>query len=242
MIDNELTNSFKEALGKRLTTPIYGTFFISWLIFHWEFAYTMFFVGEEKIFQATKLLKNDYLTQTFFNLSDPYFYISWIAPFILTWLIIWQLPEWISIPAFKKEEKDKTTKKLIRIQEQKRLELEQGLLEEVKTKKLEEVSKQAKEKKKIEKIDPTIKWEEEYQQFQQMSYYKDFNRLLESVYEYGGKTSWFPPNSGYSISIPKTLLAYTHTGDLIEFSNSKESITLTEKGKFFVKRFSLDKN
>ncbi|KKT74217.1 MAG: hypothetical protein UW71_C0031G0002 [Parcubacteria group bacterium GW2011_GWB1_44_7] len=107
---NEILGSIHEAIKERFFSPFYGTFIISWLIFHWKFVYTAFFVSEEKIWESAGLLKNDYLSETFFDFSSLHFYISWILPFVLTYLIIWRFPKWISIPAFR-EDLDNITKK-----------------------------------------------------------------------------------------------------------------------------------
>lgn len=229
IMGNEIINSFNNSLKKRLTTPIYGTFLASWLIFHWEFIFVIFFVSEDKIWQSTGLLKNDYLLKEFFNFSDACFYFSWILPFVLTWFIIWKFPKWIFLPAFKKEEEYRLEKSRIRIAEQKKLETEEIKLEQEKKKKLEAVGETVQKEKEIQKLDPIINWKKEYELFKNTQYYSDFNSIIESVYQ----------SNGYAGYIPKGVLAYSHTNELLEFG-SDNRITLTAKGKFFVKQFSLD--
>jgi hypothetical protein len=212
IISNEITDSIRDVTRKRLTSPVYGTFLISWLVFHWEFVFTALFVSEEKIWQVSGLLKNDYLVKTFFDLGNWYFYVSWILPFVFTWLIIWKFPKWISLPAFKKDEEYRLEKNRIRIIEQKKLE--------------------------IKELEPRIGWRIEYNSFKNSQYYHDFNLIIESVYEGSGKITW-AGRRGLT-NLPKGILAYAHTNGLIDLDGDKKSINLTEKGKFFVKRFSLD--
>lgn len=240
IMDNEIINSLNSTLKKRLTTPIYGTFLVSWLIFHWEFIFTIFFVSEDKIWQSTGLLKNDYLIKEFFNFFGVYFYLGWILPFILTWLIIWRFPRWVSLPAFKKEEEYRLAKSRIRIAEQKKLETEEIALEQEKKKKLDVVGETVQKEKEIKKLDPSITWKEEYEIFKNIQYYSDFNFIIESVYQNNGNISWYRGNNNFETHIPKGILAYSHTNELIEFGNKNESINLTAKGKFFVKQFSID--
>jgi hypothetical protein len=114
---NEFKQSVNKAINKRLTTPIYGTFFIYWVIFHWNFVYTTFFVSEDKIWQSTGLLKNIYLEQYYFNYHNFDFFILWILPVILTWLTIWFFPKYVLISAFKKDEEYETEKIIFRINE-----------------------------------------------------------------------------------------------------------------------------
>lgn len=238
LVDNEITDSIKNALKARLSSPLYGTFIISWIIFHWKFIYTLLFVSEEKIWQATSLLKNDYLSKVFFNFSNWYFYVAWTMPFILTWLVIWKFPKWISLPAFKKEEEYRLAKKRIRISEQMKLGLEEIKLEQENIKKLNVVSQKTKKEKEIEKLDPSITWKEEYTIFKSKPFYSDFKYVVESIYQHQGNIIWYDNVQSYRV--PQTILAYAHTNNLIEFSNDKESISLTAKGKFFVKEFSLE--
>ena len=234
ILNNEITDSLEEIVKKRLTSPIYGVFLISWIIFHWEFIFTMFFVSEEKIWQTVGLLKNDYLSRTFFDFSDWYFYISWILPFIITWLVIWKFPKWISIPAFKKGEEDKTEKRIIEI-------IEQRKLEEESVKKLKVVTEKAYEQKEIKKLDPTVGWREEYEQFKKSVFYHKFRFILASIYKHNGRISIIDPYSGkIEFEISKDILIYSHTNGLITIDKKSNEIDLTDKGKFFVKLFSLE--
>lgn len=228
-IDNEITNSFEEALKKRISTPIYGTFLISWLIFHWNFVFTIFFVSEEKIWQANGILKNDYLIKTFFNLSDWHFYLWWFLPFVSTWLIIWYFPSWVSLPAFKKEEEYRLEMKRIRIATERQIENEKRRLEQVNLNRLKVIGEKTQKEKEIKREDPSIGWKEEYELFKKIPAYRRFNMLIESIYQHGGSISWINDNS---------LLAYSHANGLVNFSdNDNRFIKLTEKGKFFVNQF-----
>ena len=111
----EWLDSITEVVRNRATNSLYGTFVISWAVFHWKFIISLLFLSEEKIWDVTGLLKTDYLSKLLFNSSDWYFYVSWIAPFLLTWIIIWKLPQWILVKAYKETEKYETEKQLIKI-------------------------------------------------------------------------------------------------------------------------------
>ena len=238
-MNSEITESFNGILKQRLTTPIYGTFLISWFVFHWEFIFTIFFVSEEKIWQATGLLKNDYLNKTFFDFTNWYFYISWLLPFIFTWLIIWKFPKWISLPAFRREEDYKIEKSRIRLSVQKKVRADEIEIEESKKKKLGIIAENMQKEKEIQKLTPEEDWGKEYEEFKKSSYYSDFNSIIESIYRQKGETSWYQENSLYKIQISKGILAYSNTNGLIKFDDNHK-INLTEKGLFFVKKFSRD--
>lgn len=242
-VNNEVTDSCKEYLEKKLNTPIYGTFLISWVIFHWQFLYTMFFVSEDKIIEITGLLKNDYLSRTFFDFSSLHFYLLWALPFFVTYAIIWIFPRWVSLPAFRKEEEYRIQKRKIRIIEQRKLGEEEIKLEQENVRKLEVVGQKTLEEKKIKEADPTIGWLEEYEQLKKIpSLYKRLNSLVDSIYKYNGRISVAGEWNSLEFEIPKDALVYFHTNDLIGLDRSKEKIELTAKGKFFIKKFSSENN
>jgi len=230
---NEITDSAEDVLNRRASTPIYGTFIISWIIFHWEFLYTSFFVNEDFIYRTTGFLKNQYLVNTFINYNNWYFYFSWIMPFILTWFVIWVLPKLILLPAFEKDEEYRVSKIKIRV------DLERGLVDKKtelaksETRKFEAEEQKVIKQKKVEKIDPGILWEQEYLDFKNSPNYDPFELVLKTIYENGG----YLRDSG----IPTELLAYVHGGGIVELNNDKFNnriISLTEKGKFFVEQYT----
>lgn len=240
-INNEIVDSISESFREKVNTPIYGVFTIWWAVFHWKLLITIFLVSEDRIWKSEHLLKGDFLSKAFFNIQDWYFWFSLVMPFVLTYLVIWKFPDWFLIPAFKKDEEDKTKKRKIRIDEQKKLSEAEKELEEAKTEKLVVVEEKVKKEKAIKNIDPTVSWNEEYELFRKSVYYNDFNFLVESVYQHNGNVNWVD-RSYIDHSIPKGVLAYSHTNGLIEFSKGNKDINLTDKGKFFVKMFSLDNN
>lgn len=227
-----------DGIQTRAVTSVYGTFIISWLLLHWLFIYTVLFVSEQLIYTQTGLLKNVYLVQTFFNLNDWYFYVSWAAPFLLTWLVIWKLPKWILIPAFEKDEEYRVEKLKTRIRLDKQVEVQEISLAVEKDKKLAVQEKRATRKKRIEEKTPEVLWDEEYKAFELSSLYPQFDLILKSVYENAGKIVDYDDYNQVTFQIPRELLAYAHTSDLVTLDKDKEKIELTEKGKYFVAQYS----
>ncbi|MBI2030928.1 hypothetical protein HYT05_04870 [Candidatus Kaiserbacteria bacterium] len=237
MESNEITDSVKEALKKRLVTPLYGVFVLSWLFFHWRFVFAAFFVSEDKIFEATGLLKDEYLQAVYFNTSDPAFYILWVFPFLFTYLIIWHFPWWVSIPAFKQDLEYRTVKRKLEIASQK--ELEQKKVEELvvvteRVKKEKEVKQAEKE---VERIDPTSQWREEYDGFSKSIFFHKFRDILNAIYKHNGNIKVVDQWETV-FEIPQDILVYSHTNDLVNLDKTTSKIELTEKGRFFVKQIS----
>ena len=238
ILNNEVVDSIEDICKKRLTSPLYGVFLISWIVCHWNFIFTMFFVSEDKIWEATKMLKIDYMSKTFRNYSDWKFYLFGALPFLMTYLIIWHFPKWFSLPAYQKEEEYKTKKRKIKIKELNKLKELENTSKEKDIEKLTLEKKESQKKKEIEIIDPTINWKKEFLEFKNSIYYKDFDIILHSIYKKDGSISWYNSYKNYD-SIPQSILAYGHSNNLIEFGPKQGFIQLTKKGKFFVKEFSL---
>ena len=87
---------------------------------------------------------------------------------------------------------------------------------------------------------PEVLWESEYKEFTTHPLYRHFSKIIESIYEYHGKTATVTRYS-QRFEIPKELLAFAHANELINFSEDNDRISLTVKGKFFVKKFTSEK-
>jgi|SRR3989344_2445801 len=238
----EIFNSIIKTANGRLTNSLYGTFFISWLVFHWNFVFSIFLLDDEKILQISGLLKNDYLWQKYFNLSDLYFWFSWVMPFILTYIIIWKLPKWILLDAYDKTEEYETEKKIIKITQQRKIEQEDVKLQEQTAKKVTAVAKQVIEEKKIKEADPTIGWSEDYEKFKKLDFAHKFSKIIESYYKRQGNIVFYNDYNQIVFEISEDILAYVHSNGIVDIDKDLNKIEMTEKGKYFINRFLEDPN
>ena len=158
----EMVDSITETMKNRLTNSLYGTFFVCWLIFHWNFIFSIFALDDTKILEITGLLKNDYLWKKYFHINDLYFWFSWIMPFVLTYIIIWHLPKWVLIKAFKKTEEHNTEKKIIKILQKRKIEYEDTELQKQTAERVSATVKKFVEEKKIKEVNPAVGWYEHY--------------------------------------------------------------------------------
>lgn len=67
---SEIKSSFKSVLSDRLTSPLYGTLIVSWLIWNWKIVYVTLFVSADTLY-VSKLF---YIEE---NLLDPWTNIVW---------------------------------------------------------------------------------------------------------------------------------------------------------------------
>lgn len=236
---NELLNSLGEVVKRKASNSLLGTFALFWIACHWSFFVILFFVDEQKILLQTGMLKNEYLETVLcsFNFKTI---VHWLAPFVLTWLMIWKLPKWVLTPAFKQEESYRLEKQKIRIETDSKIESEKIKFNKQKVENLNVISEVKLKERDIQKIDPTIRWESEFEEFKSSPFYRNFEQIISSIYSHGGRIRTYDNSNDRWLIIPKETLAYCHSNGLIEFSDQKEEsiINLTEKGKYFVKKYS----
>ncbi len=82
------------------------------------------------------------------------------------------------------------------------------------------------------------KWAHDFTDFLKLPLRNEFSKIVESVYNHQGNIRVTDEYERETFSIPKDLLAYAHTTNLISFDQINGSIDLTEKGKFFVRKYT----
>lgn len=239
-IKNEVIDSFKDGLTERINSPFYGTFILVWVILHFRLIIVLFFVSEDKIWEATKLIKSDYILREFFNYFDLSFWGWLLLSLVITIITVWFLPKWILLPAFEVSENYEIEKKKIKIAGVKRIKIEEIGLEEKNIEKIATEIKRVEKEKEIELIDPTIAWLEDFLRSEATPVFQEFSYIVKSIYEYNGNIKIIDDSNFSPIivfQIPPRILAYSHSNELLELNNTKEKIELTPKGKFFIKKF-----
>ncbi len=235
--NNELVQSTNNALQERISSPFYGYFLISWFLINWELLYSAFFLDQNIIFEKTGLLRNEYVLSQLLTGKNLLFDFIFI-PFIITCLFFWIFPYGTRI-FFRRNIKNQRALKIIELQEsQKEKKKQKELIQEETA-----LIKKEIEKNKIEKIaereSPEILWTKEFDEFRKTLLFEDFSFIIESIYKHNKNISIQGPHEYSSpiFQIPSNILAYTHLRNLVEISNDGRKISLTDKGKFFAKKF-----
>jgi hypothetical protein len=237
---NEAKESLEKNLSDKLVSPFWGTFISSWCAWNWKAWYITFFVDSELLMQSKNILKIDYILS--YYPSNHFLAIAYSVtpPLVASYFIVFWLPKLTKIYYAKalgyeydnritKDKRDKDFYKAIG----EKLEIEKNVL--IKKAEVE------KEKVKSEKSQAEI-WNEEYEQLKNTKYYPDLKLLKESVYIYDGKPLWDYDkySNQYKKGIPTDSKAYFDVDKIIQVKKEGlfEKIHLTEKGKYFIKKYS----
>ncbi|MCI5050717.1 MAG: hypothetical protein MRY57_00195 [Candidatus Pacebacteria bacterium] len=239
-----MTEFLKEIFKDRVTHPFYKTYAVTWFVVNWKIVYSLFFTSEEYIYLKYNDLRHEYFFKEFFNLNIFENYYFWvfviILPILFTWLIIWKFPDWIFIKATIKNEKFRVDKKIARIEEEKRLEEDKEELIKVKK---ENIKEEVRVDKLVRENKPEIEWDKEYVKFTKTKWYKIFNQVIESAYSYNGRIIEYGWNQSVEFEMNRNLLAYVHSKNIVtidQHAGQANTINLTEKGKYFVSRYTED--
>lgn len=224
--DNELTDSIVIASEERITSPFYGYFVISWIIVNWRLIYIAFFVRGEDIFKKTNLLSNEYL---FFNIPSfrtvGYWLDFLIYPFIATLFIFWLMP-YITRIYFLKNIRNKKALKLIELNENKEIKKEEKELVVAEKNLIKEEVEKAKQIKRAIIEAPEVLWLKEYEQFVKNNLFYEFKKVMQKVYQIDSQ-----------VTLSASMVAFLDLNDIGSVAGWQQNVTLTDKGKFFARRF-----
>tara|TARA_R110000764_G_scaffold240099_1_gene342530 strand:- start:57 stop:821 length:765 start_codon:yes stop_codon:yes gene_type:complete len=79
----DLRKSINSILYQRVTSPLFGTFIVAWLVWNWKIVYTTFFIDEDKIDKN----KIDYIVENFNNTE----FLIWY-PLLSTLILLTIIP------------------------------------------------------------------------------------------------------------------------------------------------------
>ncbi len=237
----EIKESIKNNLNDKIFNPFWGAFIISWILWNWNIFYLTFFIDSELLFKKENILKIDYIKNiyqwnNFLNIFSNLFHLLFF-PLISSYVIIFWLPKLTSI-FYEKYLENENQNKLLKIKkEEEFLKIKSQKLEKEKT-----ILKEEADIRKIQAERPKEEiWGEEYNIFRKTKYFKEFAVLKEIIYSYNGNSTL--SDTGFfenKARITSDFKAYCDANKIIQinYDSGFEKLILTEKGKFFMKKFT----
>ncbi len=233
IFDDEIRNGINNGVAKRLSSPFYGYFLISWSLINWKLLYITIFISNEAIMEQTGSLKSDYIVDLFFSDKWKIVYNDFMYPLLLVIFLVWIFPYFTNI-VFKKDKRNE-------------LDLEE-IESKLKTSALkykELILKQKKEtervKRDLEKDNPEILWENEYQEIKKIkSFRHDFWIIKDIIFNRDGniKGALEVLGSQRALTVIKDYIFILISKDIVSYINSDNGyIELTEKGNYIMRRY-----
>lgn len=222
---------------------IYGIFAF-WIAFlHLPIIFSALFIDQKLIYQQTNMLKDDYLRHAYFNdIEDILWEITrWLAAIILTYAMIWILPKRIINKAYSQELEDQYLREFMKVaKEEQLIERRKNLIQD-QAKAVDEEERVISRQEKIENKELNA-WDEEYEEFKTTSMFTSFYEIAESITRYNSEIQVWSER-GKDFEIDEDLLAYAVGNNLLNLvGDNRDSIELTEKGKYFLKRYQMDRH
>ncbi len=228
----DLANSIKTILNERISSPFYGSFIITWLLWNWKIPYVTFFINSS----ALKINKIDYILS---NCNDLHYLITY--PIVSTILIIGIVPfitntaYWITLlfDQWRLNKKIGVEKKqLLTLEQSLQIRAEMQSSEEKYEKLLQnkdvEIERLKKHIEALKEFTPSIDdvKSNEYEEFKELLKNDSVIKHLESIVNHA--------NRGWTIDseIPSSVLNILVASDIIT-SKGSSRYDLTQKGKRF---------
>ena len=191
------------------------------------------------ILDKTGLLKDEYLRSEYFNYGSGWFWFYFLMPVLMTYITIRWIPLLLK-KSYKREKDDDFDMQDIKFRHNKKIESLKTQIEEKKIANLEKAEQRVEKEKQVESLE-TEEWRKEYIAFKRSRYFDEFRYIVEAIYEHKGQLNddWNSNGHYYEFEVPTTVLTFAHTSNLVQLDKDRESIQLTDKGKFFVRQFAL---
>lgn len=240
-----LPDIFKEYINGISNTHVYGLFIVYFLILHIDLIYFALFIDQNLVLSHYGVLKSEYIA-SHYNINICTWSFWWIESIKvilamgLSYLMIWKFPGWVTEPAYKKELEDKYILESKKIEIDSRLENEKKDLANKRLEVAKIINTVQEEQERIVKSEEQV-WDEDYRTFARSAMFNLSNDIIKSAYEYNGRIDATNATGRKIWSIDTNILAYANSNELIGLDQMSESIELTMKGKYFVKRYQLNK-
>lgn len=230
---DQILNYFK----RRANSTVLVAYSVFWAVLHWDGLCVLLFVDQDLIMEKYGLLKNEYLSQQFFGLPASNCPCDWILaiakfiiPFVLAYLYVWWLPKIVTNPCYRKETEYKTERRVIKMRADRKVSEEEERMTRAKTKNLEALTALAVARQENKQKDPEEAWQEEYNGFK-----SDNKRWRNILFEL---SRVLYVERGDTTGMSSNVLSVCDTNSLISFDDDRQYISLTEKGKFFLKEYN----
>lgn len=226
-------------------TRIYTTFLGWFLVFHIDILFIAIFTDQAIIYEKTNELKGEYIWSYMTNLglwSLVFEITRIILAIIMTYLMIWIVPKLINKRSYEKELEVEYILRKMKVNKEEELNKKE---EKVVKKQLENIEAEKQvvvERAILDETPEQLRWDSEFDKFVDLNNGIDTLREVShtiyaeggNLYQYKGVNGWAATPTG----VRPDNLALADTNGLVTFSEKGKMLSLTDKGKYFLKKIS----
>lgn len=218
------------------------TIYIFWLgMLFSPVIFTSVFTDQELIFKKTGLLKNEYVFQTYFGSGDvygiSYLALAFLGAGFMTWLAIWKFPDWFVNRSHEKEADSQTKRDIYQLKKEREVEKEKTNLADQQVETTKALVEIVEQKEELESKEDNL-WRQDYTRFKRSRYFSLFTDVKDCLYRFSGRTYVSDDYDRTVFELSSDISAYLDANNLAEIRQGE--LSLTEKGRFFMKRFLED--
>ncbi len=235
----DIIDSITKWVKERSTSPMYGTFIFSVILWNWKFFYVLFWQEEEKL----SLPRIEYVQQNFLNSQTWPIHITFfcVLPLVSTYIIIWWLPllnNWVHKKHLSFYYSKKSIIDSARLDYEKKQEKNLKLISLVKK---EQVEARKEINKNVSQEDRLIL---DFEEFKKMkSYHEVMKQIKDAIYDNNGRLMlWNGVVDVAAVTSDNLAVADSKKIVILSGVGDGRKIELTEKGKFFMEKYLEDVN
>lgn len=217
-------------LKEKSSSTILLSFIVFYVLCNCRWIFSSLFVDQALIVDKYNLLKGEYIYEYFIELHPDsfWFYFCSLMPFLLTYLYIWWVPKFVINPAFKRQLKYKNERRCILLTEENKISVLRSELLKNESINTDAMIKLEDKKNKLNEKNPDVLLKDEYDLFKNnKEWIFALLTLQDVVYKnYGDISS----------RDPKIIMLLDVNGLTVLEDDIHGTISITEKGKFFLKK------
>jgi hypothetical protein len=226
-------------------TRVYTTFLGWLLIFHIDILFIAIFTDQAVLFEKTNQLKGEYVFSYFVHFGIWAIVIEALRlglATLMTYLMIWVIPKSLNEKSYKEElDIEFRLRKMKVVHEEKLNQREESVVNQ-QLKNLEVEKEMAIERAKLEDTPEQVRWDQEFSEFMNISNGRmALREVSNTMYSQNGHLYGYRDGNGNYIEadgVNASNLALVDTNGLVDILDKGAMLSLTEKGKYFIKRLS----
>ena len=230
-------------------TKIYTTFLGWLLILHIDLIFLAIFTDQSVLFEKTNQLKGEYIVSYLTQLGIWSVVIELsriVLAVLISYLMIWIIPKLINEKSYKQELAIEYKLREMKVIQEEKLNSRESKAVEEQLQNIESEKEVVIERAKLDKNPIYIEWDSEFDEFMKLRNGKQaLAQISNTIYSESGNLYNFRDGNNMYVEASGVIsddLALADTNGLVNISSKGDKLSLTDKGKYFIKKLNEHKS